>query len=82
MKRILPILLAILLTLTMFASCNTSETTDGDDNANASAIKNFTYKNTEIKINSDSKDIVAKLGEPKDTEVLYAGCGDSTPGYI
>ena len=82
MKRILLILLATLLTLTLFASCNTSEPTDGDDSANASAIKNFTYKSTEIKINSDSKDVVAKLGEPKDTEVFDAGCGDSTPGYI
>ena len=82
MKRILSILLAVLLTLTMFASCNTNKTTDGDDSANASAIKNFTYKSTEIKINSDSKDVVAKLGEPKDTEVFDAGCGDSTPGYI
>ena len=82
MKRILLILLATLLTLTLFAACNTSEPTDGDDSANASAIKNFTYKSTEIKINSDSKDVVAKLGEPKDTEVFDAGCGDSTPGYI
>ncbi len=82
MKKILLILLASLLTLTLFVACNTSETTDGDNNENTSAIKNFTYKNTEIKINSDSKDIVAKLGEPKDTEVFDAGCGDSTPGYI
>ena len=82
MKRILLILLAALLTLTMLASCNTSENTDGGEGASKSALKSFTYKGTEVKINSDSKDIVAKLGEPKETEVFDAGCGDSTPGYI
>ena len=82
MKRILLILLAALLTLTMLASCNTSENTDGGEDASKSALKSFTYKGTEVKINSDSKDIVAKLGEPKSTEVFDAGCGDSTPGYI
>ena len=82
MKKILLILLAALLTLTMLASCNTSENTDGGEGASKSALKSFTYKGTEVKINADSKDIVAKLGEPKSTEVFDAGCGDSTPGYI
>ena len=82
MKKILLILLAALLTLTMLASCNTSENTDGGEGASKSALKSFTYKGTEVKINADSKDIVAKLGEPKATEVFDAGCGDSTPGYI
>ena len=82
MKKILLILLAALLTLTMLASCNTSENTDSGEGASKSALKSFTYKGTEVKINADSKDIVAKLGEPKSTEVFDAGCGDSTPGYI
>ena len=82
MKKILLILLATLLTLTMLASCNTSENTDGGEGASKSALKSFTYKGTEVKINDDSKDILAKLGEPKSTEVFDAGCGDSTPGYI
>ena len=82
MTKILLILLATLLTLTMLASCNTSENTDGGEGASKSALKSFTYKGTEVKINADSKDILAKLGEPKSTEVFDAGCGDSTPGYI
>ena len=85
MKKILLILLATLLTLTLLVACDTASS-DADEEktttATTSAIKSFTYKGTEIKINADSKDVVAKLGEPKSTEVFDAGCGDSTPGYI
>ena len=85
MKKILLILLSALLMLTLFAACDTASA-DADEEkttiATTSTIKSFTYKGTEIKINADSKDITAKLGEPKSTEVFDAGCGDSTPGYI
>ena len=84
MKKILLILLALTLTLTMLAACNTGKNSDEDNttDASTSAIKTFSYKGNAITVNSDSKDIVEKLGEPKATEVFDAGCGDSTPGYI
>lgn len=85
MKRFLLILLSVTLLLSMLVSCNTEEDKADENNskdAEISAFKDFTYNNTAIKINSDSKDVIAKLGEPLRTESFDAGCGDTTPGYI
>lgn len=85
MKRLLLILLSVTLVMTMLVSCNTAADTSDEKNTNnkeAKTFADFNYKNTAIKIGSDSKDIVNKLGEPLKTESFDAGCGDSTPGYI
>ena len=85
MKKVLLILLSALLMLSIFVSCDTASSEPNEEkttSASTTSIKSFTYKGVDIKVNTDSKDVVAKLGEPKATEVFDAGCGDSTPGYI
>lgn len=85
MKRFLLILLSVILMLSILVSCDTANednVEENNKNVEASAFKDFSYKNTPIKIGTDSKDVVTKLGEPLKTESFDAGCGDSTPGYI
>lgn len=87
MKKILILVLTLMLTLTLFSACN-SEENDTDNTLNVKTesneinFKQFKYKNTEIKLNTDSKPVVDALGEPNKKDSFDAGCGDSALGYI
>lgn len=85
MKRFILILLSVLLVMTALVSCNTADSSSDEENTKNTQTKTFAhfkYKNTDVKIGADAKDIVEKLGEPLKTESFDAGCGDTTPGYI
>ena len=64
------------------STVDTAEDTSEAVDANISTIKAFIYNGVEIKVNSDSEDIIAKLGEPNSMSASDSCMGDSSYVYF